>query len=153
MGLGTETKHRKASPGGGPGRRLMAALMSVVLVASQAVGLLAPAAPAFAATGQQQIRCRSALHYGPFGVTGVFEAQGGGVPGHSNRRRTQEDDFGKVLVYLPPIEEQREIAKRLRDARAGVAEALAGVAEVEQGLDSTLQADDLWDASDEAGEE
>lgn len=79
MGLGTETKHRKASPGGGPGRRLMAALMSVVLVASQAVGLLAPAAPAFAATGQQQIRCRSALHYGPFGVTGVFEAQGGGV--------------------------------------------------------------------------
>ncbi|GJM56184.1 hypothetical protein ATOP_18390 [Granulimonas faecalis] len=58
-----------------------------------------------------------------------------------------------MLVYLPPIEEQREIAKRLRDARAGVAVALAGVAEVEQGLDSTLQADDLWDASDEAGEE
>lgn len=28
--------------------------------------------------------------------------------GHSNRRRTQEDDFGKVLVYLPPIEEQRD---------------------------------------------
>lgn len=64
--------------------------------------------------------------------------------GHSNRRRTQPADFNQLLVYFPPIGEQREIASRVRDARARIAEALAGVAAVEGELDAVLRSEGEW---------
>ncbi len=60
--------------------------------------------------------------------------------GHSNRRRTQESDFGSVLVYFPPIERQRKIAARTREARQRIADAYKGIHQVEADLDTLLNA-------------
>lgn len=76
MGLGI-TNHKKRAPGGGVGRRIKAVLMSALLVVSQAAGLMAPATQAFAATGQEEIWAPRALHYGPYGATGVFQDRSG----------------------------------------------------------------------------
>lgn len=42
--------------------------------------------------------------------------------GHSNRRRTQESDFENLSVFLPSLEEQREIVERVAGAETRVAE-------------------------------
>lgn len=70
--------------------------------------------------------------------------------GHSNRRRTQSSDFGKVLVYYPPIEKQKEIALKVRNARENIAKAYIGVSDVENELDAILHADDEWDETTES---
>ena len=70
--------------------------------------------------------------------------------GHSNRRRTQSSDFGKVLVYYPPIEKQKEIALKVRNARENIAKAYIGVSDVENELDAILHADDEWNEATES---
>lgn len=70
--------------------------------------------------------------------------------GHSNRRRTQSSDFGKVLVYYPPIEKQKEIALKVRNARENIAKAYIGVSDVENELDAILHADEEWDETTES---
>lgn len=70
--------------------------------------------------------------------------------GHSNRRRTQSSDFGKVLVYYPPIEKQKEIALKVRNARENISKAYIGVSDVENELDAILHADDEWDETTES---
>lgn len=64
--------------------------------------------------------------------------------GHSNRRRTQSSDFDNVLVYYPPMKEQREFASKVRKARENIAKAHVGVSVVEKELDLILHADDGW---------
>ena len=70
--------------------------------------------------------------------------------GHSNRRRTQSSDFGKVLVHYPPIEKQKEIALKVRNARENIAKAYIGVSDVENELDAILHADEEWDETTES---
>lgn len=69
--------------------------------------------------------------------------------GHSNRRRTQAEDFGHVLVFFPSLAEQKAIAAKVRTARQKIAEADRGVLQVENDLDRILHAEDEWLEPDE----
>lgn len=69
--------------------------------------------------------------------------------GHSNRRRTQPSDFDDVLVYYPPIEEQRKIAGKVKDARKAILGARHGIEEAERSLDLMLRAECIWADGDE----
>lgn len=70
--------------------------------------------------------------------------------GHSNRRRTQQSDFNQALVYYPSLNEQKEIAKKVRDARSQITAAMQKVATVEREIDATLLAtDEILDLNDE----
>lgn len=69
--------------------------------------------------------------------------------GHSNRRRTQSSDFDEVLVYYPPITQQKDIAAKVRSAREKIADAYRGVFEIENELDAILHAYDEGDEWEE----
>ena len=71
--------------------------------------------------------------------------------GHSNRRRTQLDDFNHLLVYYPQINVQLAWAERIRNARGQIEIATKGVHDTESALDSLLCVDDGWiEAEEEA---
>lgn len=62
--------------------------------------------------------------------------------GHSNRRRTQDEDFEDLAVFLPPIDDQRQLVAwvrgyegRLREAAGAHAEALRRAEDVMMGAD------------------
>lgn len=72
--------------------------------------------------------------------------------GHSNRRRTQESDFNDILVYYPSLGDQKELARRVKEARRAIDEAQLGIERAESELDRLLRADGIWSSSEELEE-
>jgi len=61
--------------------------------------------------------------------------------GHSNRRRTQRDDFEDLTVFVPTIERQKAIAEEIEDRRGRIEEARAELGELHDLLDAAVTGD------------
>lgn len=60
------------------------------------------------------------------------------VTGHSNRRRTQQDDFEDLEIYVPVVEEQRKIAAEFADRQDQIEQAELELDELRAQLDKAV---------------
>jgi type I restriction enzyme M protein len=65
--------------------------------------------------------------------------------GHSNRRRTQRDDFENLAVFVPTVERQKAIAEEIEDRRERIKDARDEVSELQNLLDSAITGDNEID--------
>lgn len=68
--------------------------------------------------------------------------------GHSNRRRTQEEDFEDLEIFVPRLETQRTLAARVEECRAEITRAEINLKNVCDALDDALAGEiELADSS------